>query len=399
MRIKPKEQIKSDLQTGMAAAKLTNWNAGSVIGTIKNVIADTVDNLYSYGIDVMQQSCVQTASDAFLDARASEWGLTRLAGAKARRKVTLFRSRGIGNVVIPENAIVQSPTDCNGVRYRFYVLDALTLVDGQTEATAEVEAENIGAGYNLVANSVTALGSQFSGIDGVRDDLSDTERIVSEGADAESDDRLRVRIFGAFSALGRGTVTYYKSLPMNDVRVAACWVDANGPRGEGSIDLVVQSTTGAPSEALLTDLRDTIIGTAENDYQDGLRMAGDDVWVRGIATLDVNIAATIWYRTGFSPAAIESTIRNGLAVFFGASRDEYGNFEWWPQIIQQGDALSMSQIWEIVMRPDGVSKCTALVVTVPSLGTTYDRATEDVPLPTATVPALNTLTITFHLQS
>jgi len=389
MRVKPTANIKSDLQTGFTAAGLTNWNAGSVIGTLKNRIGDALALVYDFGVEAFLNTCLADAEGVFLDAKAADYGVVRLAGAKARRKVTFCRNRAVAATVIPKDTIVQTEVDANGVRYRFYTTAAATLAIGETSVDVTLEAENVGEAYNLAAGTVTKLGSSVTGIDYVSDDLAAAVRVVSEGADAESDARLRYRVYLAWSDLAKGyTADRYESLVMDDVRVAKTMIDRNGPRGEGTITIYVISTTGAPSAALLADLRERIIGLEANDYLDGLRAAGDDIWIQGPLTQTVTVTATIERYSGTSETALAAELAALLAAYFNPNGATLYD---WLRPLNVGRAVVFNQIVEIITRPTAVYDVTGL--TLNSSGTDY---TGNITINDGVLPELGTITFTYR---
>jgi uncharacterized phage protein gp47/JayE len=382
MPIKSAEEIKESLAVGFVNAGVTNFNDGSVADEIVDNQGDVVSAIYDFGIDVQTNGYAATATGAFLEAICAERGLSRLPGAKARRKVVLSRNKTSSTVFIPEGTIIQSRQDSDGSRYRFLAIQDYTLAVGESEIEIVVEAEAEGEAYNLPAGTVDQQGTLLSGIDEIDDtSLSQAERIVSEGADEESDTRLRRRYFLAWDEQTTGsTAAAYLSWVMADIRVAQSWIDFNGPRGEGTITIYVLSTVGAPSKELLTDLREEIIGTPAEDYQDGKRAAGDDVWIQGPSEETVDITATVQYYSSYDRDDLDDEIRAVLAAYFNPSGSEMYS---WLRPLGVGKQVVLAQLIECITRPDAV------------YDVSISAPTANVAMNADQLPILGTVTITY----
>jgi len=382
MPAKTTAAIKSDLAAGFIAGGVTNFNDGSVADSIIEKQGDTVAGIYSFGVEIGLCGNGMTSTGASLEAICAERNVSRLAAVKARRAVILKRNSSSGDIFIAAGSVIQSRQDRNGDRYRFLTIQDYTMADGETELEVTIEAENAGAAYNLPAGTVDQQGTLLSGIDEIDDTTLDAdERFVSEGADEESDSRLRRRYLLAWHAVTRGSNTAaYLYWLLSDVRVAQAWIDANGPRGEGTITCYVISTVGAPSAELLTDLREDIIGTAAEDYEDGKRPAGDDVWIQGPNEKEIDLTFTVQYLSGTNADDLDDEIRAILAAYFNPSGDEL--YEWL-RPLGVGKQVVYAQLIECVTRPESV------------YDVTFTTPTANVSVNADQLPTLGTVTITF----
>ena len=119
-------------------------------------------------------------SGEYLDKHAAQLGMVRQPGTKARAEVTFV---GTDGTVIAAGTAVYAPD--SGLRY--LTLEAATIAD--ETAVATVEAESIGADYNVPAGSITSMAVNVPGVD----DLANLEAAAG-GSDPESDVDLYTRI-------------------------------------------------------------------------------------------------------------------------------------------------------------------------------------------------------------
>ena len=381
--------IKEALAAGYQKGGVTDFNVGGLSNTIVEETGNVVSDIYPFGVSCDEQGFMLTATGVMLEAACANYKVFKLPGAKAKRTVILGRNATAGTVFIGKDTIVQSRKDVNGNQYRYLTIQDYSLAVGVAEVEVIVEAEVIGVAYNTPTISV--FGTTVSGLDYITDNAV----IESEGADLESDSRLRRRGFLAWDALTRGsTAAAYLLWALSDVRVAQAWIDMNGPRGEGTINVYVVGAGGAPSEdpgGILDTLRKYIIGTAANNYEDGMRPAGDDSWVLGPTTQSVDITFTLERYADFTETEVDTEVRAILTAYFSVLGDEL--YEWL-RPLGVGRNVVYSQIVENGMRPDGVYRLTGLILT--SDGTDY---TDDVPIAQGILPELGTVTITHRAIS
>lgn len=101
-------------------------------------------------------------SGEYLDKHAAQLGMVRQPGTKARAEVTFA---GTDGTVIPAGTALYA----QGRALRYVTLETAT-ISGETAATT-VEAESIGADYNVPAGSITSMAVNVPGVD----DLSNLE--------------------------------------------------------------------------------------------------------------------------------------------------------------------------------------------------------------------------------
>lgn len=124
-------------------------------------------------------------SGEYLDKHAAQLGMVRQSGTKARAEVTFT---GTNDTVIAAGTVLYAPS--SGLRY--VTLDAVAISNGT--AVADVEAESIGADYNVPAGAISSMAVNLPGVNTLTN-LKD----ASGGSDPESDTDLYTRIHDRLS--------------------------------------------------------------------------------------------------------------------------------------------------------------------------------------------------------
>jgi len=364
-------QIKSFLAMGYANGGITNFNAGGVANTVIETQGDVVDELYDYGEACLLSGLVSNAAGEWLEKRAYERGLTRLAAVKTTGTVYCGRyTTSTTAYQIHTGDIVQTKKDLNGIRYQFLATADFELAAGELEVAVTVEASAEGVAWNVAVGAISEFGQTTPGFDYVE---NREDWITSEGADEESDDRLRARYVLAWDAATRGsTSAAYLLWALADIRVAVAWIDCNEPRGRGTINVYIIGTAGAPSPELLADVK---------EYIDAKRPGADYALVYAPYTRPGGIPLTfkIYRYANNDPVALEATVRDMLDAYFSPLGSELYT---WIKPLGVGRKVVHSQLVEICTRPDSVYD---VVFTDP---------TEDVVVAENELPELGTVTIT-----
>jgi phage-related baseplate assembly protein len=157
--------------------------------------------------------------------------------------------------------------------------------------------------YDAEANVLLAFAS--GGFLDRLGDMHGTARLTGE-----DDDRYRARVQlapEAFSNAGTpGGYIYHAMSVSTDVRDVGLTVVNKGTRDVG-VELAVLSKigTGAPSDDLMKLVRDQV---GRND----VRLATDNVMVRGVKVVEYDVAATLYMRAGPDPVVIRTNANAAL---------------------------------------------------------------------------------------
>lgn len=167
-----------------------------------------------------------------------------------------------------------------------------------------VTAEEYGQGANAAVGQICELVTPVEGISGV---TNAADWLLEEGSDAESDASLRRRYVLAWQSKAGVTRAAYEAAALSVSGVVDVYVADQHPRGEGTVDVVVQGAAGLPTESLLEDVRAALDAAIVINH-DLLVRAPDPVKVSVRAALElisgdadaVKAEAENWVRSMFS---------------------------------------------------------------------------------------------------
>ena len=267
--VKTFEQLCQETFAALAAAgfPVTNLNVGGVFRTGTEAHLQAIADLYALLVRVVPQGFTTLATGTWLDLRAAELGLSRQPATRARGTIVFGRNITGEAVVIPAGTLVKTKMSDQGVEYRYRTLAEAIIPATQQEAVVEVEAESAGAAYNVASNAITQLVTHVPGVDYV---VNRAEWLTSPGRDTETDDSLRNRCILRWNELAAGTKMAYVSWAKSNPDVLDVHVIENA-RGSGTVDVVIWSIAGNPSEQLIADVQ---------EYIDARRPLTADVLVR-----------------------------------------------------------------------------------------------------------------------
>lgn len=280
-----------------------NLNKGIARGIIE-LFAWGLWQLYNFLAVIHRQAIPLQATGDWLDTHAEQVDENRKPATKARGNVQFLRGDGTGNIRIPAGRIVRTQPDGTGEVYR-YVTDALAVLpEGAASVSVPVTAEEYGQGANAAVGQICELVTPVEGISGV---TNAADWLLEEGSDAESDASLRRRYVLAWQSKAGVTRAAYEAAALSVPGVVDVYVADQHPRGEGTVDVVVQGAAGLPTESLLEDVRAALDAAIVINH-DLLVRAPDPVKVSVRAALElisgdadaVKAEAENWVRSMFS---------------------------------------------------------------------------------------------------
>jgi uncharacterized phage protein gp47/JayE len=342
------DEILADLlQAVVAKTPFTNLNVGAGLRGILEAVASSIAGLYQLIRTVSGALFIQTAEGTWLDLKAREVGIRRLAAKKARVRLTFGRGApATQDTLIPAGTIVRSRKDAQGRSLRFVTDEAATLATGQSSAVVIATAEEAGTIGNVGPGTISLIVTTVSGIETViNQDVGGLSYLAQEGADAESDRAFRERAIGKWDTLGvGGTRGAYHAWAMGVPGVQAAMVLDDAPYGPGTVGVVVLGTDGAPTPQLLQDVRDYIRPRQPLTAQ---------LVVSSATITPVSLTLTVWRFATADQATVEAAVRLALQGYSDA--------------LQLGEGLIRARLVAAVMAVDGV------------YNVTVDAPTADVP--------------------
>jgi len=305
------EEVQDDYQEkGWLPARL-NLNKGIVRGILE-LVCWMIWQLYQVLDRIYRQAVPLEASGEWLDVHAVQVGISRKAELKAAGNLTFSRPEGADtdrNIPIPAGTIVRTLPDGKGEVYRYVTTADAVLPAGGDTVTAPVQSETYGAAANAGTGQICEIVTPVDGVGGV---TNKADWLTLEGADAENDVSLRKRYRLAWMAQAGNTRAAYEAAALSVAGVADVKVDDQHPRGEGTLDIIVQGSAGIPTENLLNDVRAAVADTI---------IINDDVLVKAPTAHPVAITCTLDLLSG-DAESIRTQARAWLtSLFAGGAGD------------------------------------------------------------------------------
>lgn len=283
-------------------AKPANW-------IVNNVLIETIlPNLF-----------LQTATDSeFIEAKAWEHDLTRKSEQAAQGEVIFYRAASSGpSLLIAAGTVIQTD-EINGVVYRVISNNDVILPENQLSINVPVTAEFAGEDYNLGAGYYHILPAAVTGIGNVN---NDADWLTTLGANAETNDELKLRTRNAFTAAApwhidavyRAILTEQSGLNTDNI-----YFEHDAPRGPGTANAYILLDLGEPAAQLLSDLNNYVMAKGYHGH-------GDDLQVLAMPSTDEVINVTI-YPHGYLLAAKVTDLLANIDDFIRCAFRENNNY-------------------------------------------------------------------------
>ncbi len=287
--------------------------------------------------NVLLETFTQTAQGGYLDLRAEEHGIKRIAATQAIIKGKFTKDDGTPVVLVEGNRF--SSIDDDPVYYSIIKQDTDPLY------------------YTLLAETTGTRGNQYVGqllpIDHFNG-LATAEliEVVIPARDEESDDDLRARILKTYqvNAFG-GNVEDYINLTsaidgVGAVQVYPVW------NGGGTVRVVILNNAfGLPNTTLVNQVQE-IISPADDQKGYGLAPIGHLVTVAGPTQKNVAVSLHVDTMVGVSLDSLKSAISAKLEEHFLALRKTWSNHD---DLYHYGQTIYRSQLIVSVLQVEGVA--------------------------------------------
>ena len=260
----------------------------SVLSVLVYVWAGACHLMYGALQWYFSQFWIKTAEKEYLERKASTWGITRKAGARAVGTVTFS-----GSGLVPAGSVLRSDSGL------LFTVDADVVVPG----TGSVTAQAVGGASNLEAGDALPLVQAVAGVSGTAQVVS-----MTGGVDAETDEELRDRVLTALRnpPMGGSEADYVTwALEVPGVTRAWCYPLYLG-LGTVGLSFVCdgQAESIIPSEEMVRRVQ---------DYVEKRKPVTADIIVFAPKSLAVDISLRIVPNTAAVREAVEAELRDLFA--------------------------------------------------------------------------------------
>lgn len=205
---------------------LTDFNAGSVAGTLLRAVAREMTLLYAQMDEAYRRAFIDGASGVALDNVVALLGVTRNPARKAKGTVTFSLKKGAQ----PPVKILAGTKVADGSGHVFVTTKEEIIGNNQTGVDAEIEAVEPGPDSNVGSKAITIMPTPPPKISGV-----ENKDATAGGLDAESDAQLRERAKHRLEEKGNATLNAIKFAVLDIDGISG--VEVIDQQADGSIPL------------------------------------------------------------------------------------------------------------------------------------------------------------------
>lgn len=303
------EEIKGKL--GEEGFIINNFNKGGIFYIIIRIFVLIYIDIKRLARSIINNLFIKHAEGDWLEIKVADVGKKRKEAIKTRGYVTLYRDDYQNALQITKGHMFKTLPDVNGKELKFYVLDTTVIGAGEKSGKVLVEAESPGTGYNVSTGKITV---SMIHLDGVVSVSNEEGWLYEEGADIEDLEDLRTRAEDSWSELAERT-TEEKLINVSkkvsgvlDVRV-----DAQHPRGQGTTDIIITSTSGEATQELLKKVENAT-AYLKGNY--------DDFLYKSSTIVNVDIKLTLYIAKDASTDGVQQTAEKTIEKFMQLSSRE-----------------------------------------------------------------------------
>ena len=303
------EEIKGKL--GEEGFIINNFNKGGIFYIIIRIFVLIYIDIKRLARSIINNLFIKHAEGDWLEIKVADVGKKRKEAIKTRGYVTLYRDDYQNALQITKGHMFKTLPDVNGKELKFYVLDTTVIGAGEKSGKVLVEAESPGTGYNVSTGKITV---SMIHLDGVVSVSNEEGWLYEEGADIEDLEDLRTRAEDAWSELAeRTTEEKLINVSKKVSGVLGVRVDAQHPRGQGTTDIIITSTSGEATQEMLKKVENAT-AYLKGNY--------DDFLYKSSTIVNVDIKLTLYIAKDASTDGVQQTAEKTIEKFMQLSSRE-----------------------------------------------------------------------------
>lgn len=307
------EDIREELEEEGFA--ITNFNKGGIFYTLVRIMVYVYRQILMLAREIVNSCFMKHTSGDWADIKAADYGKYRKEERKARGYITLYRSESNFALTVQAGHMFKTMPDAGGVERKFYAVSESVIAKGEETGLVLVEAEQPGTGYNVPAGKIVVSMIHLGGVERVSNEKG---WLIEEGTDEETDESLRERCTSSFSELASRTIEEKLKNAAESVNgVIAAEINAQHPRGQGTVDIYITGTAGEATDELLQQVSDAIENLKGN-YEDYL--------VKSAEVSRQNFNLTIWLAEDASKDGVKEAAEDIINSLLGVNRKELHRF-------------------------------------------------------------------------
>ena len=256
--IPDEEEEMENIEAELAEADfpITNFKKGGVFYHIIRMFVTLSIELKQLARTILNSCFILHAQGDWLEIKAADFSKSLKEAVKVRGYVTVYRAEYDNAVQVTKGHCFKTEPDASGNELKFYAVKDTVIDAGAQTGKVLVEAEEPGTYYNVAPGKITISMIHIDGMDYV---TNEKEWLIREGADVEDYEDLRSRCTSSWAELATRTIEEkLRNAARSVPGVLDARVDAQHPRGQGTVDIIITSSAGEASPELTAKVEEAV---------------------------------------------------------------------------------------------------------------------------------------------
>lgn len=259
------EKVQGELED--EGFPITNFKKGGIFYHLCRMLVTIYIELKELARVIVNSCFIKHAEGDWLKIKAADYSKQQKEAKAAKGYVTIYRNEYNNALQVTKGHCFKTEPDAGGKELKFYCCENTVIDAGEPAGRVLVEAEAPGTYYNIAPGRITISMIHLDGMDYV---TNEEDWLFEEGAEEEGLEDLRDRCMSSWAELATRTIeeklrNAAKSVPgVLDARI-----DAQHPRGQGTVDVIVTGAAGEASPELIRKVGDAI-EPLKGNYEDYL---------------------------------------------------------------------------------------------------------------------------------
>lgn len=259
------EKVQGELEDG--GFPITNFKKGGVFYHLCRMLVTIYIELKELARVIVNSCFIKHVEGDWLKIKAADYSKQQKEAKAAKGYVTIYRNEYNNALQVTKGHCFKTEPDAGGKELKFYCCENTVIDAGEPVGRVLVEAEAPGTYYNIAPGRISISMIHLDGMDYV---TNEEDWLFEEGAEEEDLEDLRDRCMSSWAELATRTIeeklrNAAKSVPgVLDARI-----DAQHPRGQGTVDVIVTGAAGEASPELIRRVGEAI-EPLKGNYEDYL---------------------------------------------------------------------------------------------------------------------------------
>lgn len=259
------EKIQTELMN--EGFPITNLKKGGIYYHLIRMVVKIYIELKILSRSIVNACFIKHATGDWLRIKAADYSKALKESKKTKGYITIYRNEFENALQVTQGHCFKTKPDVNGKELKFYTCENTIIEAGMEKGKVLVEAEIPGIYYNLTPGKITI---SMIHLEGVKYITNEEGWIFEEGAEEEELEELRKRCMSSWSELSTRTIEEkLRNIALSVPGVLDARIDAQHPRGQGTVDIIITSSAGEASPELLRQV-EFAIEPLKGNYEDYL---------------------------------------------------------------------------------------------------------------------------------